>query len=65
MMRCQYPNCDKKQPQYFICWADSKGVKACGMVCGKHDRLIGRKNLMASGMALQDAIAWEYDNKSD
>ena len=71
-MKCQYPGCHKKTAQYFICWnrggaemnpsltAHSKG---CGYVCARHDKVIGRTNLIKGGMSLEEAIEWETANR--
>ena len=58
-MKCQYPGCGKKDPQYFICW-DKEGY---GMVCARHDKIIGRTNLIKHGFSLEEAIEWEKANR--
>ena len=65
-MKCQYPGCGKKDPQYFICWEHERGIKgdkSCGYVCAQHDKLVGRKNLIKSGFSPDDAIQWETANR--
>ena len=61
-MKCEYPNCGKKDPQYFICWGKN-GDTTCGHVCAQHDKSVGRKNLMRFGFSLADAIEWEMANR--
>ncbi len=68
-MKCQFPGCHKKTAQYFICWTDVADPaqkyrsNGCGYVCAHHDKVIGRTNLIKSGMSLDDAIAWEMANR--
>ena len=73
-MKCQFPSCHKKTAQYFICWnvdvpfhlqtEHYSDIKGCGMVCAHHDKVIGRTNLIKSGMTLDDAILWETTNRN-
>ncbi len=67
-MRCQYPGCHKREPQYFICWDETNPdnkirQRGCGYVCAQHDKVIGRTNLVKCGMSLDEAIEWESANK--
>jgi len=41
-----------------MCWDNKKG-KHCGLVCATHDRMLGRTNLVKSGMTLKDAMLFE------
>jgi hypothetical protein len=41
-------------------WIDNNGEKHWGMVCSKHDRLLGRRNLIQlAGMSVDEAIEFE------
>lgn len=65
-MKCQYPGCHKERPQYFICWEHDKGIKgdkSCGYVCARHDKVIGRTNLIKYSFSLDEAIEWEMANR--
>lgn len=55
---CDYHGC-KHRAKYFMGWLDSKGEKQWGVVCATHDKMLGRENLKATGMTLQEAIAFE------
>lgn len=57
-MECEYRGC-KHGANYFMGW-DENGVKKFGYVCATHDKVLGRKNLMAhAGMTLKEAIEFE------
>ena len=56
---CSYQNCTRKA-RYFMGWIDNNGEKHWGMVCCKHDRLLGRRNLrQLAGMSVDEAIEFE------
>jgi len=57
MNRCQYPACHR-QARYFIGWNNGDG-KHFGLVCGTHNRKLGRENLMQTGMSLDECILFE------
>jgi len=65
MAKCAYPGCAKKTGKYLMSWVNSQGEKEFGLVCAAHDKILGRKHLMATGMALEEAIAWEKEAKPD
>ncbi len=56
-MKCEYCGC-KRDAKYFMGWPVGT-VKTCGYVCSTHDKLLGRKNLIATGMTLEEAIKFE------
>ena len=39
---------------------DNKNGKHFGLVCATHDKLLGRKNLVKTGMTVQEAILFEH-----
>ncbi len=58
-MKCQYGEC-KKKAIYHMGWNDPAKGKVSGMVCGGHDRVLGRINLISlSGMSNAEVINFE------
>lgn len=60
---CAYPKCKKTTAKYFMVWEDSQGQKHCGLVCARHDKILGRGHLMETGMTLEKAIDFERELK--
>ena len=56
-MNCEFQHCGRRA-KYFMGWLEN-GDKKFGMVCATHDKILGRKNLMATGMTIEEAIKFE------
>lgn len=59
---CQYPNCKARTPNpRLMGWTDEfSGRVMFGLVCPKHDRLLGRENLVRLvGLTYSEARAFE------
>ncbi len=59
MARCSYPGCSR-EAQFYMSW-QLGNTKHFGLVCATHDRILGRQNLIASGMTAAEAV--EFDIK--
>ena len=58
---CSIPNCNKEAR--FKNTFETDGQKKWGALCARHDNFFGRKNLLASGMTNDQAIAAERELK--
>ena len=61
MPKCAYPECEKETGKYLMSWTNSRWEKEFGLVCAQHDKILGRKHLMETGMTLKEAITWEKE----
>ncbi len=59
MARCSYPGCSR-QASYYMSWLEDD-VKRFGYVCATHDRVLGRQNLVASGMTAAEAVRFDIE----
>jgi len=60
MKKCMYGECHK-EALYFMGWDDDEGNKHWGMVCGEHNKKLGRANLMKHGFTLKEILAIEKE----
>ncbi len=64
-MKCTYGKCTR-DAKYYMGWIDAAGKKHCGMVCAKHDRELGRKNLVSyANMTMEQAVAFDQAGKEE
>lgn len=58
-MKCELPGCKRRTRMRYLMSFKVDGKKRFGYVCGTHDRVLGRQNLMATGMTLDKTIKFE------
>jgi hypothetical protein len=62
--QCAAQGCSSKRAKYFMGWPSAFGETVWGVVCARHDRDMGRRNLM-DAYGLTKDMAIEFDLSLD
>jgi len=53
--KCEYLEC-WREARYYQSWLEGD-TKVWGMVCPSHDQYLGKRNLVAAGLPMEQALA--------